>query len=101
MPPSLFGYANNVTKYPYNPAKAKALLKQAGLKLPVKIDFWYPTGVSRPYMPDPQRNFQAFSASLDEVRASRSCRTRAVAARTTSAASRRARPATSTCRVDG
>lgn len=65
MPPQLFGYAKDVQKYDYNPAKAKALLKQAGLTLPVKIDFWYPTNVSRPYMPDPKRNFEAFQASLN------------------------------------
>ena len=66
MPPSLPGYAKNVVKYDYNPEKAKAKLRQAGLTLPVKVDFWYPTDVSRPYMPDPQRNFQAFAASLNK-----------------------------------
>ena len=67
QPPSLFGYSNNVKQYPYNPAKSRALLKAAGLKLPVKINFWYPTSVSRPYMPDPQKNFEAFSASLTKA----------------------------------
>jgi peptide/nickel transport system substrate-binding protein len=33
----------------------------------VKITFWYPTEVSRPYMPDPVKNFQAFSASLTKA----------------------------------
>jgi peptide/nickel transport system substrate-binding protein len=66
MPPLVIGYAKNVVKYSYNPAKAKALLKKAGLKMPVKLDFWYPTDVSRPYMPDPQRNFQAFKSSLEK-----------------------------------
>jgi peptide/nickel transport system substrate-binding protein len=66
MPPQLFGYSKNVPKYTYNPDKAKALLRQAGLTLPVKIDFWYPTNVSRPYMPDPKANFEAFSASLSK-----------------------------------
>jgi peptide/nickel transport system substrate-binding protein len=65
MPPQLFGWAKDVQKYPYNPAKAKQLLQQAGLTLPVEIEFWYPTNVSRGYMPDPQRNFQAFAASLE------------------------------------
>jgi len=66
LPPSLFGYAKSgVPDYSYDPAKAKALLKQAGLTLPVKIDFWYPTGVSRSYMPDPQRIFQAFQSTLN------------------------------------
>jgi peptide/nickel transport system substrate-binding protein len=66
MPPLVEGYAKNVVKYSYNPAKAKALLKKAGMTMPVKLDFWYPTDVSRPYMPDPQRNFQAFKASLEK-----------------------------------
>jgi peptide/nickel transport system substrate-binding protein len=66
QPPQLFGWSPRVVKYEYSPDKAKALLQQAGLTLPVPIDFWYPTGVSRPYMPDPQRNFEAFSASLEK-----------------------------------
>ena len=36
LPPQLFGYAKTgVPSYPYNPDKAKALLQQAGLTLPV------------------------------------------------------------------
>jgi peptide/nickel transport system substrate-binding protein len=66
MPPSLVGYADDVTQYEYDPAKAKQLLQDAGLTLPVKITFWYPSEVSRPYMPDPKRNFEAFKASLEE-----------------------------------
>lgn len=65
MPPQLFGWARDVKKYPYNPARARQLLQQAGLTLPVEIEFWYPTDISRGYMPDPQRNFQAFAASLE------------------------------------
>ncbi len=66
MPPEVVGYADDVTEYPYDPAKAKALLKEAGMTMPVKLDFWYPTDVSRPYMPDPKRNFEAFAASLNK-----------------------------------
>jgi peptide/nickel transport system substrate-binding protein len=66
MPPSLFGYADDVMKYTYDPAKAKALLQKAGVQTPLQIDFWYPTDVSRPYMPDPKRNFEAFAASLNK-----------------------------------
>jgi peptide/nickel transport system substrate-binding protein len=68
LPPALGGFAKKgVPKYSYNPERAKALLRRAGLTLPVKIDFWYPptSTVSRPYMPDPSRNFQAFAASLE------------------------------------
>jgi peptide/nickel transport system substrate-binding protein len=66
LPPQIFGWTNKVPKYPYNPTKAKQLLQSAGLTLPVKVDFWYPTGVSRPYMPNPALNFQAFSDSLEK-----------------------------------
>ena len=34
--------------------------------MPLKVDFWYPTDISRPYMPDPKRNFEAFAASLNK-----------------------------------
>ena len=67
MPPEVEGYADDVTEYEYDPAKSKELLQAAGLTLPVEITFWYPTDVSRPYMPDPQRNFEAFAASLNEA----------------------------------
>ena len=66
MPPEVVGYADDVTEYEYDPAKAKQLLQDAGLELPVEIEFWYPSDVSRPYMPDPKRNFEAFKASLEE-----------------------------------
>lgn len=65
MPPSVPGYSTNVPRYPYNPNKAKALLRGAGLTLPVELEFWWPTDVSRPYMPNPKNNFQAFAASLN------------------------------------
>ncbi len=64
MPPGLFGYAKNVAKYPYNPAKAKSLLQKAGFTLPVKLDFYYFTR-ARAYLPDPKDTFEAFKASLE------------------------------------
>jgi peptide/nickel transport system substrate-binding protein len=67
LPTQLVGYAHRgVPSYSYNPNKAKALLRSAGLSLPVPITFWYPTNVSRPYMPNPQANAQAFGASLEK-----------------------------------
>jgi peptide/nickel transport system substrate-binding protein len=65
IPPSLYGYAKKVQTYSYNPTKAKELLNSSSCHVPCQIDFWYPTGVSRPYMPDPVRNFQGFQASLE------------------------------------
>ncbi len=67
MPSSLFGYADDVMTYDYDPERSKELLRQAGVQMPLKIDFWYPTDVSRPYMPDPKRNFEAFAASLNKA----------------------------------
>jgi peptide/nickel transport system substrate-binding protein len=66
MPASLEGYADDVKEYEYDPAKSKELLQQAGVQMPLRIDFWYPTDVSRPYMPDPKRNFEALAASLNK-----------------------------------
>jgi peptide/nickel transport system substrate-binding protein len=66
LPTLVTGYNPNVPTYDYDPAKAKALLAQAGNPHPT-IEFWYPTGVSRPYMPNPVANFQAFSADLTAV----------------------------------
>jgi peptide/nickel transport system substrate-binding protein len=67
MPKEIFGYADDVQTYDYDPAKAKQLLQKAGLTPPVKIDFWYPTDVSRDYMPDPKRNFEAFASDLNKA----------------------------------
>jgi peptide/nickel transport system substrate-binding protein len=68
LPPSLIGNAKTgVPAYSYNPTKSLALLKQAGVTTPLKIDFWYPTSVSRQYMPDPKRNAEAFGANLEKA----------------------------------
>jgi peptide/nickel transport system substrate-binding protein len=66
MPPSLPGYEPKVTKYGFNPTRARQLLRDANCGPPCRIEFWYPTGVSRPYMPDPKANFEAFRASLEQ-----------------------------------
>ena len=64
MPPEVFGYANDVPTYDYSVDKAKALLAEAGVTNP-EIEFWYPTDVSRPYMPNPEANFQLMKADLE------------------------------------
>jgi peptide/nickel transport system substrate-binding protein len=66
MPPELLGYADDVTQYEYDPDKAVQILEDAGYTLPVAIDFAFPTDVSRPYMPDPQANFEAMVADLED-----------------------------------
>jgi peptide/nickel transport system substrate-binding protein len=65
MPQEIFGWASDVPIYEFDPARSRELLEQAGLTLPVEIEFWYPTDVTRDYMPDPKRNFEAFAAHLN------------------------------------
>jgi peptide/nickel transport system substrate-binding protein len=67
QPPAVMGFNPAVAKYAYDPDRARRLLQSAGLTLPVEVEFWYPTDVSRPYMPAPSRNFQAFAASLEKA----------------------------------
>jgi peptide/nickel transport system substrate-binding protein len=67
LPPLVEGFAKKgVPQYTYNPDKAKQLLQEAGVKMPLELEFWYPTDHPRGYMPDPPRNFQAFTASLEK-----------------------------------
>ena len=66
MPPLVFGHSDAVTKYDYDPAKAKQLIADSGVKNPT-LEFYYPSDVSRPYMPDPTANFEAFKADLEAV----------------------------------
>ena len=65
MPPEVVGYADDVTQYDYDPAAAAQILEDAGIETPVKIDFAFPTDVERPYMPDPQANFEAMVSDLE------------------------------------
>jgi peptide/nickel transport system substrate-binding protein len=64
MPPSLFGWADDVPEYDYDPELAQQLLEESGVENPT-IEFWYPTDVSRPYMPNPEANFQLMAADLE------------------------------------
>jgi peptide/nickel transport system substrate-binding protein len=52
----------------YSPDKARELLASTGLTpAQLTIDFYYPSNVSRPYMPDPQGIFEAIAANLEAV----------------------------------
>ena len=46
----MWSYNDKVPAYPYDPEKAKALLKSAGVTTPLDIDLWY-LPVQRPYNP--------------------------------------------------
>jgi peptide/nickel transport system substrate-binding protein len=66
MPDSVVGWSDEVTQYEYDPAKAKALLKEAGAD-GATIDFNYPTDISRPYMPSPEDTFNVLRSQLEAV----------------------------------
>src|SRR4051794_23480879 len=63
MPPTVDGWADDVTTYDYNPDKARSLLKEAGAE-GTTLRFYYPTDVSRPYLPDPAAMFQVINQNL-------------------------------------
>jgi peptide/nickel transport system substrate-binding protein len=63
MPPTVDGWAEDVTTYDYDPDKARQLLTEAG-QLGTTLRFFYPTDVSRPYLPDPAALFQVINQNL-------------------------------------
>ena len=83
-PPSVAGWNPNVTQYPYNPDKAKQLLQAAGLTLPVPVEFWYPTDVSRGRTCPIRRGTSRRSPQASRSPASRSPRRAPPGVRTTS-----------------
>ena len=66
MPDTVEGWNDAVTKYDYNPEKAKQLLAEAGATN-LTLRFHYPTEVTRPYMPSPKDIFELLSADLKAV----------------------------------
>jgi peptide/nickel transport system substrate-binding protein len=63
MPDTVDGYADDVQQYAYDPNKAKQLLAAAGAT-GLTLKFYYPSEVTRPYMPDPKGIFTALAADL-------------------------------------
>ncbi len=66
MPPTVDGWAEDVTTYDYDPERARELLAEAGQE-DLTLRFFYPTDVVRPYLPDAAAMFQVISEDLQEV----------------------------------
>ncbi|MBM6405647.1 ABC transporter substrate-binding protein [Phycicoccus sp. CSK15P-2] len=66
IPEAVAGYNSELQPYPYDPEKAKQLLQEAGAE-GMTLTFAFPTEVSRPYMPDPQKIHAAFAKDLEAV----------------------------------
>jgi peptide/nickel transport system substrate-binding protein len=61
-------FANDLAVPDYNVDKAKALIAESGVApADLAFDFWYPSDVSRPYMPDPKGEFEAMQRDLEAV----------------------------------
>ncbi|MDX2006789.1 MAG: ABC transporter substrate-binding protein [Meiothermus sp.] len=59
-------FSPKVTDYEFNPAKAKAMLAEAGYPNGFDLEFWY-MPVSRPYFPTPKEIAEAMGADLSAI----------------------------------
>ena len=66
IPPILWSYNDAIKDYPYDPAKAKELLAQAGFPNGFELDLWY-LPVTRPYNPDGKRMAEMIQADWEKV----------------------------------
>jgi peptide/nickel transport system substrate-binding protein len=66
MPDTVSGYNTELEPYAYDVEEAKRLLKEAGAE-GMTLNFAYPTEVSRPYMPDPEKIYEALRTDLEAV----------------------------------
>ncbi|TWF77088.1 peptide/nickel transport system substrate-binding protein [Pseudonocardia hierapolitana] len=66
IPDTVSGYNPDIAPIPYDPERARALLAEAG-QSNLTLNFYYPTEVSRPYMPNPTNIFTALAENLRQV----------------------------------
>jgi dipeptide transport system substrate-binding protein len=65
IPPTIWSYDNAITPWPYNPTKAAAMLKAAGVA-DLHTDLWY-MPVQRPYNPDAKKIAELMQADLAKI----------------------------------
>ena len=66
LPPQIPGSAPDVATYSYDPERARRLLAESGVTNPT-LEFWLPTGLTTPDLPDPEGTYLAFKADLERV----------------------------------
>lgn len=66
MPPTLWGYNDEIEDYEYNPEKARQLLKEAGYPNGFETELWAMPN-PRPYFPEPRKIAEAMQADLADV----------------------------------
>lgn len=66
LPPTIWGYNEQITDYEYNPEKAKALLKEAGFENGFETQIWVQP-VVRSSNPNPRRMAELIQADWEKV----------------------------------
>jgi len=66
IPPTIWSYNDKVVDYTYDPAKAAALLKEAGVTGPLDVDLWW-MPVQRPYNPNAKKIGEMMQADLAKI----------------------------------
>jgi peptide/nickel transport system substrate-binding protein len=66
VPDTVDGHNPDIQPIPYDPERARALLAEAGAE-GLSVNFYYPTEVTRPYMPNPTNIFTAIAENLRQV----------------------------------
>lgn len=66
LPPTLWGYNDEVEDYGYDPEKAKELLEEAGYPDGFSAELWYMSN-PRPYMPNGKKVAQAVQSNLADI----------------------------------
>jgi dipeptide transport system substrate-binding protein len=66
IPPTMWSYNDKIIDYKYDPAKAKELLKKAGLEKGFETTLWW-IPVSRPYNPNGKKMAEMMQADLVKV----------------------------------
>lgn len=66
MPPTIWGYNDQISPHAYDPERARQLLAEAGLGKGFETVLWV-MPIARPHMPQPQRIAEAIQADLKAV----------------------------------
>ncbi|MEU4445064.1 ABC transporter substrate-binding protein [Actinosynnema sp. NPDC050801] len=66
MPSTVDGYNKSISEVKYDPEKAKSLLAEAGAS-DLTLKFFWPTEVTRPYMPSPKDIQAAIAGDLEKA----------------------------------